>query len=271
MESLVENEQNVRLGIFLFLLIFFGVLEFMIPLAKRQEKRLSQWFTNISITIIDTIAMRVVLPIIAVGVAKYAAENDIGLFNIVDIGYWPAFIMSLLLLDVLIYGQHVMMHKVPMFWRLHRMHHSELGLDVTTAVRFHPIEIIISMLIKMAFVYIMGIPVAALIVFEILLNGLALFNHSNIKLASGLENLLRKIFVTPEIHWIYHSEKPNETNSNYGFNLVIWDKMFGTYTDKPTLDYPTLRQGLPEFGFEKPVGLLELMVSPFKAYKVKDE
>lgn len=271
MEILIENEQNIRLGIFLSLLVFFALIEFLAPLAKRQEKRTTQWFTNITITIIDTVTMRLVLPVIAVGIAKQAADNGIGLFNVIDIGYWPSFILSLLLLDVLIYGQHVMMHKVPLLWRLHRMHHTELGLDVTTAVRFHPIEIIVSMLIKMAFVYLMGIPVAALIIFEILLNGLALFNHSNIKLASWIEKPLRKLIITPEIHWIHHSEKPNETNSNYGFNLVIWDKIFGTYIDKPTLRYKELRQGLSEFGFSKPQGLIELLISPFKTYKAKNE
>ena len=149
------------------------------------------------------------------------------------------------------------------------MHHTELGLDVTSAVRFHPIEIIISMLIKIAFVVLLGISVEAVIVFEILLNGLALFNHSNIKIAGPLEKILRKVIITPEIHWIHHSEIAHETNSNYGFNLVFWDKLFGTYIDKPTLNYDVMRQGLREFGFNRPMNLLELLISPFKSYPVK--
>ncbi|MDG1995202.1 MAG: sterol desaturase family protein [Emcibacteraceae bacterium] len=266
MDALVTHEQNIRLGVFLSLLILLGVLELISPLAKRRAGRLSQWFTNISITIINTIVMRFVLPIIAVGVSSYASDNGYGIFNILNLGIWPTVVLSMLLLDMLIYGQHVMMHNVPLLWRLHRMHHTELGLDVTSAVRFHPIEILISMLIKMAFVLVMGIPVVAIILFEVILNGLALFNHSNIKLPVGLERQLRKIFVTPEIHWIHHSEIQNETNSNYGFNLVFWDKLFGTYIDKPTFNFQEMRQGLIEFGFEKPLSLIELMLSPFKNY-----
>lgn len=269
MDFLIAQEQNIRLGFFLSLLVIFASLEFISPLAKRRAARLSQWLTNISITVINTIIMRLILPIFAVGASKYATENNIGLFNMVEFGFWPTFILSLLLLDALIYGQHVMMHKIPLLWRLHRMHHTELGLDVTSAVRFHPIEIIFSMLIKMTFVLVMGIPVVAIIFFEITLNGLALFNHSNIKLPRAIERFLRKLFITPEIHWIHHSEIVNETNSNYGFNLVIWDKIFGTYLDKPTLTYAELRQGLKEFGFQKPLSLFELIISPFKSYPQK--
>jgi len=235
MEFLITHEQNIRLGVFISLLIIFAGLEFIAPLAKRRAARLSQWFTNISITLISTFVMRLILPIFAVGVSNYTAEHNVGLFNIINLGFWPTLIVSLLLLDVLIYGQHVMMHKVPLLWRLHRMHHTELGLDVTSAVRFHPIEMVVSMLIKMAFIFIMGIPVAAIIIFEIILNGLALFNHSNINLP----------------------------------RFIIWDKIFSTYLDKPTLPYTDLRQGLNEFGFEKPLSLIELIISPFKNYPQK--
>lgn len=271
MDFIVAQEQNIRLGVFISLLVLFASLEFIAPLAKRRATRLSQWLTNISITVINTVIMRLILPIFAVGTANYSAENNLGLFNIFALGFWPTVVLSLVLLDLLIYGQHVMMHKIPLLWRLHRMHHTELGLDVTSAVRFHPIEIVLSMLIKMAFVLMMGIPVVAIILFEIILNGLALFNHSNIKLPGPIEQLLRKLFVTPEIHWIHHSEIINETNSNYGFNLVIWDKIFATYLDKPTLSYHQLRQGLKEFGFEKPLSLFELIMSPFKNFPEKDK
>lgn len=269
MEFLIAYEQNIRLSVFVSLLIIFACIEFLSPLAKRRTKRLSQWFTNISITVINTLVMRFILPVVAVGVSSYADQNNYGLFNIINLGFWPTFIASLIFLDVLIYGQHVMMHKIPFLWRLHRMHHTELGLDVTSAVRFHPIEIVFSMLIKMAFVLVMGIPVVAIIFFEIILNGLALFNHSNIKLPYPMESIMRTIFITPEIHWIHHSEIINETNSNYGFNLVIWDKIFGTYKDKPTLSYKDLRQGLSEFGFDKPLSIYELIISPFKNYPDK--
>ncbi len=271
MDFLLENEQSFRLGVFLGLLTILALAEFISPLAKRQVSRPYQWFTNISIVVIDSLTLRLMVPMLAVGVAHYANETNIGLFNIIEINQWTTFILSLLLLDILIYGQHVVMHKVPLLWRLHRMHHSELGLDVTSAVRFHPIEIIVSMLIKMAFVLIMGIPVAAVIVFETLLNGLALFNHSNLKLPRTLERFLRLFIITPEVHWIHHSEVDRETNSNFGFNLSIWDRIFGTYLDKPTLKHNEMRQGLREFGFKKPLNIIELVVSPFRNYPLKKD
>lgn len=266
MNFIIENEQNIRLGIFLSLLTLLAIGELIAPLAKRRVKRSTQWLTNISIIVIDTLTLRLLFPLIAVGVAKYAGENSIGLFNLIELNYWVSFFVSLLLLDLLIYGQHVMMHNVPILWRLHRMHHTELGLDVTSAVRFHPIEIVFSMLIKMLFVLIMGISIEAIIIFEVLLNGLALFNHSNLKLPTALDAALRKIIITPEVHWVHHSELVFETNSNYGFNLSIWDRIFGTYIDKPTLDHKEMRQGLIEFGFDKPLSLSELITSPFKDY-----
>ncbi len=268
---LIENEQQVRLGVFLGLLFILAGAEFFAPLAKRKTPRPFQWFTNITIVILDSLVLRFLFPLLAVGIAHYASETNIGLFNNIPLNEWIVFFISLLLLDLLIYGQHVMMHKIPLLWRLHRMHHTELALDVTSAVRFHPIEIIISMLIKMAFVLIMGIPAPAVIVFEILLNGLALFNHSNLKLALPIEKFLRTFIITPEVHWIHHSDISSETNSNFGFNLCIWDKLFRTYVDKPTFDYPEMRQGLKEFGFSKPLNIIELLVSPFKNYPIKKD
>jgi len=264
MNTIIEYEQIIRPGVFIALFVLLGIAEFLAPLAKRRESRLHQWFTNLAMVTIDNFILKLLFPLLAVGVAGYARENGIGLFNIISLPEILTITLSLLMLDVLIYGQHVMMHKIPMLWRLHRMHHSELGLDVTSAIRFHPIEIIISMLIKMLFVLIIGIPVLAVIIFEVILNGLALFNHSNIKLPTPLEKILRIVFITPEIHWIHHSEVVAETNSNYGFNLCVWDKVFDTYIDKPTLTYEQMRQGLTEFGFDKPLNLIELLVSPFK-------
>lgn len=270
MNFLIEYEPYIRSGIFIGLLLVLSGLEFISPLTKRKSNRPQQWFTNLSIVVIDTIALRLLFPVLAVGTAYYADDNGIGLFNILNINQYISTILSLLMLDILIYGQHVMMHKVPLLWRMHRMHHTELGLDTTSAVRFHPFEIILSMIIKMAFVLIMGVPVVAVIIFEIILNGLALFNHSNIKLPVFIEKLLRNIIITPEIHWIHHSEIAKETNSNYGFNLCIWDKIFSTYNDKPTFNYDEMQQGLKEFGFKKPLNLIELLISPFKNYAEKN-
>lgn len=265
-DILIEHEQAIRIGVFIGLLVLLSGAEFIIPLAKRQTVRPRQWFTNIAIVVIDNFTLKLLFPLLAVGTATYASQNGYGLFNVIDLNYSVAFIISLFALDLLIYGQHVMMHNIPLLWRLHRMHHTELGLDTTSAVRFHPIEIILSMLIKMLFVLLMGVPVAAVILFEILLNGLALFNHSNLKLPTAIERVLRLIIITPEIHWIHHSEINAETNSNYGFNLCLWDRLFSTYIDKPTKEYPEMRQGLCEFGFEKSLSLPELLISPFKDY-----
>ena len=266
MDLLIEHEQTIRISVFIGLLVLLSGLEFLSPLAKRQTARPRQWLTNLAIVLIDNVTLKILFPMLAAGVALYAAKNSFGLFNLINLNNWLAIILSLLLLDLLIYFQHVIMHKIPMFWRLHRMHHTELGLDVTSAIRFHPVEIIISMLIKMLFVLLMGIPVVAVIIFEVLLNGLALFNHSNIKIAAPIEKILRLFIITPEIHWIHHSEIPFETNSNYGFNLCLWDRLFSTYIDEPTKDYPEMRQGLSEFGFEKSLTLPELLISPFKDY-----
>ena len=263
MSILIEYEAIIRTVIFLTLFILLACGEFLFPLAKRKCTRIRQWFINLSIVIIDNISLNLLLPLLAVGVAQYAAAHSLGVFNMIAMPAWLAIILSLLLLDLLIYGQHVLMHRVPLLWKLHRMHHTELGLDVSSAVRFHPLEIIISMLIKMLFVLLLGIPVAAVIIFEVLLNGLALFNHSNLKLNKRLDSLLRILFVTPEVHWVHHSQIVKETNSNYGFNLIIWDKLFATYTAKPKFDYPQMQQGLREFNARGPLTITELLLLPF--------
>jgi sterol desaturase/sphingolipid hydroxylase (fatty acid hydroxylase superfamily) len=267
MNTLIEYDQIIRLSIFLGLLIIFAVAEFYFPLAKRKSSRAQQWSTNLGIVLIDTIVIKLLFPLLAVGVAKYANLHSIGIFNVFEIPYLLTIILSLFMLDLLIYSQHVVMHRVPILWRLHRMHHTEISLDVTSALRFHPIEIIISMLIKMTFVLFMGVPVLAVIIFEVLLNGFALFNHSNLKLPAHLDKQLRKVIVTPEVHWIHHSQIVKETNSNYGFNLIIWDKMFSTYRALPSLDYTQMQQGLKEFGLTKPLGFFALLISPFKSIK----
>ncbi|WP_028865725.1 sterol desaturase family protein [Psychromonas aquimarina] len=264
MNIFTDYEHVIRLGIFLSLFIILAGVEFLFPLAKRKCSRLRQWSVNLSLAFIASLLLNILLPLLAVGAARSASEHSIGLFNMIDISYATAVILALLMLDLLIYGQHLLMHKIPLLWSVHRMHHTEIGLDVSSAVRFHPVEIIISMLIKMLFVVIFGIPAAAVIIFEVLLNGLALFNHSNLKLPRTADKFLRKFIITPEVHWIHHSEAAKETNSNYGFNLIFWDKLFSTYRDKPAVDYPLMRQGLKEFGTEKPLSLYKLLILPFQ-------
>jgi sterol desaturase/sphingolipid hydroxylase (fatty acid hydroxylase superfamily) len=271
MNIIIDYEHVIRPGVFLGLLVVLAAVEFWRPLAQRKSSRARQWFINLTMVIIDAATLKLLVPLLAVGVAHYASEHSIGLLNYLDTHLVLAIIVSMLMLDLLIYGQHVLMHKLPVLWFLHRVHHTEIALDVSSAVRFHPVEIILSMLIKMLFVLIVGVPVVAVVIFEVLLNGLALFNHSNIKLAAGLDAFLRKLIVTPQVHWIHHSERVEETNSNYGFNLIIWDKLFSTYTKNPVLDYPDMQQGLREFGLSKPLNVFELLILPFKSHGYKKE
>lgn len=264
MNILIEYEHIIRAGVFIAVLLIFSSLEYFFPLAKRKCQRTKQWGINLTLVVISSMSVRLCFPLLAVGAAQYADSHTVGLFNFITLPSFITVILTLLLFDLLIYCQHVLFHKVPIFWSLHKVHHTEISLDVTTAVRFHPIEIILSMLVKIAFVLLMGIPVLTVILFEILLNSLALFNHSNLKLPMKLEKSLRKIIITPEVHWIHHSQLIKETDSNYGFNLIVWDKLFSTYTEKPTFNYPEMQQGLAEFSAEAPLSLYKLLLLPFK-------
>lgn len=264
MDFLISYQHIFRPTVFIGLFIFFAFAEFRFPLSQRKTSRPYQWLTNLAFAIINSLLLKLLIPLLAVGVAAYAAEHQLGLFNVINIPTGISFILALLLLDLIIYCQHVLFHKVPLLWRLHRMHHTEIRLDVSSALRFHPIEILLSMLIKMIFVLLLGAPVAAVIVFEILLNGFALFNHSNLKLPKNVDYLLRKLVVTPEVHWIHHSPIVKETNSNYGFNLIIWDKLFATYISQPRVEYNKMQQGLFQFGLQKSLTLSELLLLPFR-------
>ncbi|PKG38059.1 sterol desaturase family protein [Psychromonas sp. Urea-02u-13] len=268
MNSFIANEQIIRPTIFIVLLVILAIAEYCYPLAKRKSSHIRQWSTNIALVVIASLLLKVSLPMLAVGAAQWSQTNTIGLFNYIDLfssGYAPIgiFFLSIVLMDFIIYWQHVLMHKVPLLWRMHQVHHSEAALDVSSAVRFHPFELLFSMIIKMAFIIMLGLPVMAVIIFEIILNAMALFNHSNIKLPKKVELALRKIVVTPEVHWIHHSQIVRETNSNYGFNLIIWDKLFGSYIAKPKQDYKDLQQGLSQYNKQQPLNIIRLLILPF--------
>jgi sterol desaturase/sphingolipid hydroxylase (fatty acid hydroxylase superfamily) len=268
MNSLIANEQIIRPTIFIVLLVILAIVEYCYPLAKRKSSRIKQWSTNIALVVIASLLLKVSLPMLAVGVAQWSQINTLGLFNYIEFfrwGYAPIsiFFLSIVLMDFIIYWQHVLMHKVPLLWRMHQVHHSEAALDVSSAVRFHPFELLFSMIIKLAFIIMLGIPVMAVIIFEIILNAMALFNHSNIKLPKKVELALRKLVVTPEVHWIHHSQIVRETNSNYGFNLIIWDKLFGSYIAKPKQDYKDLQQGLSQYNKQQPLNIIHLLMLPF--------
>jgi len=197
--------------------------------------------------VLNTLVLRLVFPLAAIGVAQVAEANGWGLFNRFDVPVWPALAISVIVLDGAIYLQHVLFHAVPLFWRLHRVHHADLDFDVTTGARFHPVEILLSMLIKFGVIVLLGPPLAAVLVFEVLLNATAMFNHGNVRIPLPLDRFLRLFIVTPDMHRVHHSHLDYETNSNFGFNLSVWDRLFGTYRDQPADGHERMVIGIDTF------------------------
>ena len=236
-----------------FLLIFGGMsaLELWSPRLERAEfqgaLKSKRWITNIGILIISSMILRIAFPAAAVGIAIWAHANHFGLFNLIAAHPLIAGVLCFIVLDFAVWLEHVISHKWQWLWRIHRVHHSDTGFDVTTALRFHPLEIIVSILWKGAIVALLGAPVMAVLIFEIVLNGSAMFNHANVKLPLVLDRFLRFAIVTPDMHRIHHSQDISETNSNYGFNFSIWDRLFGLYTAQPKTGMQGLKIGLTEF------------------------
>ncbi|RUO23245.1 fatty acid hydroxylase [Aliidiomarina iranensis] len=263
MENLLSYEIWLRLSAFLGLLALFLSWEGIAPKRSRERARRSRWLSNGGIIIIDSIALRLVFPTAAIGVALWAAEAQFGLLYLApNLPVWLHVILAILVLDFAIWLQHLTFHHVPFLWRLHRMHHSDVDVDVTTAVRFHPAEMILSMLIKMAVVVLIGAPAAAVLLFEVILNGTSMFNHSNIKVPRKAEKVLRWFLVTPDMHRVHHSWHKRETNSNFGFNLPWWDKLFGTYRAQPEDGHENMVLGLHEFREAKGNSLHRLLLQP---------
>lgn len=243
----MEYEALVRLGIFLGLFALFALIESAAPRRARQQTRKQRWFTNWAIVVIDTLTLRALafaIPLLAVGAAIDAQAQGFGLFNLIDLPMWLTVILTILLFDFAIWAQHLITHKIPVLWRFHRVHHADRDIDVTTAIRFHPVEIAFSMLLKIGLVYLLGPPALGIILFEIILNGTAMFNHANIHLPLPLDAVLRKILVTPDMHRVHHSDQRDEHDSNYGFALSIWDRMFSTYIAQPGKGHNGMTIGL---------------------------
>lgn len=262
-DALANLEALLR-GVAFFSILSAALLwETLAPARLRVKPRLSRWVTNTTIVALDTLMLRVAFPVLAVGVALGAERAGVGLFNLTDLPFWLEVALAVILLDFLIYAQHVLVHRVPFLWRLHRMHHADPDVDVSTALRFHPLEIAFSMVLKIAAVLALGAPAIAVILFEIILSSMALFNHANAALPRWLEPLARALLVTPDMHRIHHSQRMAETNSNYGFNLSIWDRLFGTYT-RASQDGPDFPLGLEEYD-EAPTDRLGWnLLLPFK-------
>jgi len=238
--------------------------EVFAPRRRRSQTRLKRWPGNLGIVVIDTLLLRVLFPAAAVGVAAYASTNSWGIFNSIQLPWMVSVIACVLILDLAIYFQHRLFHIVPIFWRLHRMHHADLDIDLTTGIRFHPVEIILSMLIKFCVILIIGAPVVAVIVFEILLNATATFNHANAYIAPAIDRVLRWLVVTPDMHRVHHSIITTETNSNFGFNIPWWDRLFGTYRDQPQAGHDGMTIGLEIFRDANELRLDKMLLQPFR-------
>ena len=215
----MTTEIVIRAGSFLIVLITMGIAETVWPRRVLDAPKLHRWFSNISISVLSTLLVRLILPLAPTALALYCADRGWGMFNQIALPLWFSFPFSVLFLDMLIYWQHVVFHKVSILWRIHRMHHADLNIDASTGIRFHPIEIGLSMLIKLTAVLLLGPPAWAVIVFEILLNGCALFNHANVRLPLGLDTVLRLLVVTPDMHRVHHSTDMREANMNFGFSF----------------------------------------------------
>jgi sterol desaturase/sphingolipid hydroxylase (fatty acid hydroxylase superfamily) len=249
--------------IFVGLFAIMAACEYFVPRRKLRPVKTQRWITNWAIVLIDTVIVRLIFKTAAVGGALWAANNGIGLFNLINAPTWLAIMVSFVVLDFAVWLSHVASHKIPIFWRIHRMHHSDVDIDVTTAIRFHPIEILLSMVWKYAVVLALGAPAVSVLIFEIVLNGGAMFNHSNFKLPLWLDRILRILIVTPDMHRVHHSAIGAETDSNYGFNLSIWDRIFKTYIDQPKHGHDGMTIGLSEWQDDKPTGLVWSLSVPF--------
>ena len=254
----------IRISSFALVFTAMAGWEFLAPRRAWAVGRGPRWTNNLGILVVDVLAVRVLIPTAAVGAALFAAGRGWGLFHLAGLPLALAAVLGFLILDLVIYGQHVVFHKVPVLWRLHRMHHADLDIDVTTGVRFHPFEILISLSIKIATVIAFGIPAVAVLVFEVVLNATAMFNHANVSMPAALDRVLRRLVVTPDMHRVHHSILRSETDSNFGFNLPWWDRLFGTYRAAPQAGHQGMTIGLPIFRNPHELRVDRLLTQPFR-------
>lgn len=257
-------ETILRIGSFLGILIIMGTAETLWPRRKLGKKKIRRWTANLSVSFISTIAVRVLLPLAPSAFALFWQEKGFGLFNLVSMPYWLDILLAVLALDMIIYWQHVAFHRIPILWKVHRMHHADTDIDASTGIRFHPIEIIISMGIKFIAIALLGPPAIGVIVFEVTLNGCALFNHSNVNLPLGLDKWLRLIVVTPDQHRVHHSTDMREANMNYGFNFPWWDRIFKSYKAQPDKGHEKMVIGMNIFRDDKYKSIREMLAIPFR-------
>lgn len=256
-------EAIVRLTVFLGIFTVLALLEIIAPRRKLHVSKTWRWFTNLSLTGFNVFIIRLLFGAALIQTATFAQKNGWGILNYLQIPYWLEFPVSIIFFDFMIYIQHVISHALPIFWRLHLVHHTDLDFDLTTAARFHPIEIIISLIYKLGLVIVIGADPVAVLVFESILNGSAQFNHSNLSLSNRLDRFLRWFIITPDFHRVHHSVEEVETNSNYGFFLPYWDYLCGTYRSQPALSHTKMIIGLKEYRDKRKLSLLSLLMLPF--------
>lgn len=258
------SEPTIRLSIYLGLLGLLALGELAFPRRPQRQARVGRWPVNLGLSILNTLLLRLLFPAAAVGAAVWAAASGWGLFNLLATPPWLAVGLSLLLLDLAVYGQHRLFHAVPWLWRAHRLHHIDLEVDVTTAGRFHPIEMTLSMLWKIVVVVALGAPAGAVLAFEVLLNAAAMFSHARIAMPAVVDGLLRWVVVTPDLHRIHHSIHRDETDSNYGFLLSAWDRLFGSFRPRPREPQETMALGVEGFRTPGSAGFFSLLLNPFR-------
>lgn len=260
----IAQDTLLRGAAFISVLVVMALWEVLAPRRRQAVGRIRRWPGNLGIVALDAALIRLLFPMSAMGLALFAEQQGFGLFNVWAVPGWLATLLAVLVLDFVIYLQHVLFHAVPALWRLHRMHHADLDFDVTTGARFHPIEIGLSMIIKLAVIGALGAPAISVLVFEVLLNATAMFNHSNVRLPAGADRVLRWLVVTPDMHRVHHSMVVRETNSNFGFNLPWWDRLFGTYLEQPAAGHEDMTIGVAEIRDPTEQRLDRMLTQPFR-------
>jgi sterol desaturase/sphingolipid hydroxylase (fatty acid hydroxylase superfamily) len=263
-DAVFAYEPYIRLAAFGGVFAVMAIWEFIGPRRKQAIGRGWRWPSNLGVVAVNTLLVRILFPITAVGLALVAQARGFGLFNVAALPAWVGVVASVVILDFAIYLQHVLFHAVPALWRLHRMHHADLEFDVSTGLRFHPIEILLSMVIKLTVVAALGAPALAVLIFEVLLNATSMFNHGNVRIPLALDRVLRWVVVTPDMHRVHHSILSRETNSNFGFNLPWWDRLFGTYRAQPAAGHDAMTIGIEQFRDPRDLGLDRMLLQPFR-------
>ena len=264
------SQEQLRIFFFLGVFAFLSLLEFFLPRRELEESKKKRWFSNLSLIFIGNICVKLFLPITVIEFSLWVQSHDLGFLNFLAVPQFFTFVLGLLFLDLAIYVQHVIFHKVNFLWKIHRVHHVDKDIDVTTGLRFHPLEIILSLFIKISVVFLLGISPFTIFVFEIILNTTSMFNHSNLSLPLYLDKILRFFVVTPDMHRVHHSVYLKETDSNFGFNLPWWDYLFNTYVSQPKDGHRKMKIGMKHFRSKKYISLLVLLLLPFFSLKKKD-